>query len=724
MYARVQQAVDVLSILKPWWGVYLANMDFTEFDAGTDMNGEPAAMSWLSDDFQMYYDKTWSRSAPIMDIAVDFERQLQYKIRGGKSRLVTFSPEQREELLGMTMAMEVASSMQTDYESMRASGSLADAIMLAGHVDSEDVASTMRSLGEDWPEFGKEVYLPSSFGLPDDLSAEEYASLILEERERDRGASDEDGGSDGGEDDGDDGQGGESEQDESSDNALEEESGESGDTDGGDPDESRDSGGESDPGSIDDEDAPGEPDGEDEAEDEFPTDGQSDEDPGESRDEDSGAGEDESAETDCDYEPDEDNGPIGGEVEGDPGHGEAADMEESQGADGEVDGEPEYDEGGDAEGEQVSGEDDGTGEYGDPADGDEDQDSGGQETGEQAEVDGEGQAGESEAVGEGQKADQGGDEGGRPDAGDRDGDASGGETVSEALSRQMNSDSRSSWIARSELDEQAPVGVEENEDGGMDFRQQQEVKKEYAKEVLNAYDRSEMGMRSLGAPSENLVEWASYIAKSTGVDWQSQFAEITNDTVTAVKSMGMLDLSLMKRNPNQPPVGPIMMGLEGYDPVAFVLVDVSGSMTPFLDLALDSISEVVDAAFTTTSIPVTWIAADTDIVDVGDSQTPESVYKSVSRFGGSTDFAHVIEDVVNGDLLWKGEELPSPDVLFIISDGHFSWPWQDDQEPPMGTNIVFVQTGGLTSSELKTASIPQWALNKMVVVGATDDSVI
>lgn len=304
MYARVQQAVDVLSILKPWWGVYLANMVFTEFDAGTDMNGESAAMSWLSDDFQMYYDKTWSRSAPIMDIAVDFERQLQYKIRGGKSRLVTFSPEQREELLGMTMAMEVASSMQTDYESMRASGSLADAIMLASHVDSEDVASTMRSLGEDWPEFGKEVYLPSSFGLPNDLSAEEYASLILEERERDRGASDEDGGSDGGEDDGDDGQGGESEQDESSDNALEEESGESGDTDGGDPDESRDSGGESDPGSIDDEDAPGEPDGEDEAEDEFPTDGQSDEDPGESRDEDSGAGEDESAETDCDYEPD------------------------------------------------------------------------------------------------------------------------------------------------------------------------------------------------------------------------------------------------------------------------------------------------------------------------------------------------------------------------------------------------------------------------------------
>lgn len=704
----------MLSVLKPWWGVYLAKMEFIEFDAGTDMNGDYTSMCWLSDDMQMYYDRSWVNSAKIMDIAVDLERQIQYKIRGGKSRLVMLSEGQREELLGVSMAMEVSSSMNADYTSMMESGSLENAIMLTGNVDAESMASSMRSLGETWPAFDKEVFLPSEFGFPEELSAEDYADLILSSREEEQEDIQSDKSSGGDEDGG-------SGEDEKKWSSLSEESGsdEQGDNDGAHVDEDRSS----------------TPDSDDESED--AADPESDErsELDETRDE----GAKESAGDESDEVPNDDTGErpenepkstddtdaTNREKEGsedareeDAGDDGAEGSETGDAGDRDSGGET-TDEGNDkgetGEGESYSPGDDRGAEEG--AGGDTDDEPDDEPLFEIVEegVDGiESVGGSSGEQGDSRSEDFVSQEGGEP----------GSSSAADLVSDQINSSPRSSWMARGELDSEAPVGAEEKEDGGLDAREIQELEKEFAYEVLNAKDQVATGQRSLDGASETLVDWAGYIARRTGVNWQNQFSEIANDTVTAVKSMGMTDLSIQKRNPNQPQIGPIMLGLEGYDPKGFILVDVSGSMEPFLSLVLDSVSEIVETAFASTSVPLTWVAADTSVVDVGEARTPESVYKSVRRFGGGTNFAHVIEDLVDGNLSWNGEVLPSPDILFIISDGMFDWPWKEEQEPPMGTNIVFVQTGGMSKSDMRKWGIPAWATSKMVVVAASDDSAI
>ena len=704
----------MLSVLKPWWGVYLAKMEFIEFDAGTDMNGDYTSMCWLSDDMQMYYDKSWVNSAKIMDIAVDLERQIQYKIRGGKSRLVMLSEGQREDLLGVSMAMEVSSSMNADYTSMMESGSLENAIMLTGNVDAESMASSMRSLGETWPAFDKEVFLPSEFGFPEELSAEDYADLILSSREEEPEDIQSDKSSGGDEDGG-------SGEDEKKWSSLSEESGsdEQGDNDGAHVDEDRSSTPDSDDESEDAADPESDERSElDETRDEGTKESAGDEsdevlndDTGErpenepkSTDDTDATNREKEGSEDAREEDAGDDGAEGSET-GDAGDrdsgGEATDEGNDKGETG--------------EGESYSPGDDRGAEEG--AGGDTDDEPDDEPLFEIVEegVDGiESVGGASGEQGDSRSEDFVSQEGGEP----------GSSSAADLVSDQINSSPRSSWMARGELDSEAPVGAEEKEDGGLDAREIQELEKEFAYEVLNAKDQVATGQRSLDGASETLVDWAGYIARRTGVNWQNQFSEIANDTVTAVKSMGMTDLSIQKRNPNQPQIGPIMLGLEGYDPKGFILVDVSGSMEPFLSLVLDSVSEIVETAFASTSVPLTWVAADTSVVDVGEARTPESVYKSVRRFGGGTNFAHVIEDLVDGNLSWNGEILPSPDILFIISDGMFDWPWKEEQEPPMGTNIVFVQTGGMSKSDMRKWGIPAWATSKMVVVAASDDSAI
>ena len=706
MNARLEQAVNVLSVLKPWWGVYLAKMEFIEFDAGTDMNGDYTSMCWLSDDMQMYYDRSWINSAKIMDIAVDLERQIQYKIRGGKSRLVMLSEGQREELLGVSMAMEVSSSMNADYTSMMESGSLENAIMLTGNVDAESLSSSMRSLGETWPEFDREVFLPSEFGFPEELSAEDYADLILSSREDDPEEDQVDKSSGGDE-------GGGSGEDEKEWSSLSEESNsdEQGDGDGERAEKTRNGTSDSDGES---EDAENKPDDRGE--------------PGDTRDESTKerAGDEPDAGDDGDTEECSENG--SGSTDGT--NTEATGEREESG-----DGDPEGSESDSSEPESGSGmteDEDGGGEagegepssFGDEPDDKEEAESdvGDEPDNEESlfEVVEEGVDG-IESIG-GSSGDQGDSR--SEDFSPQEGGEPGSSSAADLVNDQINSSPRSSWMARGELDSEVPVGAEDKEDGGLDAREIQELEKDFAYEVLNARDQVATGQRALDGASDTLVNWAGYIARRTGVNWQNQFSEITNDTVTAVKSMGMTDLSIQKRNPNQPQIGPIMLGLEGYDPKGFILVDVSGSMEPFLSLVLDSVSEIVESAFASTSVPLTWVAADTGVVDVGETRTPESVYKSVRRFGGGTNFAHVIEDLVDGSLSWNGEILPSPDILFIISDGQFDWPWKEEQEPPMGTQIVFVQTGGMNESDMRKWGIPAWATSKMVVVAASDDSAI
>lgn len=712
MNARLEQAVNVLSVLKPWWGVYLAKMEFIEFDAGTDMNGDYTSMCWLSDDMQMYYDRSWINSAKIMDIAVDLERQIQYKVRGGKSRLIMLSEGQREELLGVSMAMEVSSSMNADYTSMMESGSLENAIMLTGNVDAESLASSMRSLGETWPAFDKEVFLPSEFGFPEELSAEDYADLILSSRE-DEPEEDQGDKSSGGD------EGGGSGEDEKEWSSLSEESNsdEQGDGDGERAEETRNGTSESDGES---EDAETEPEDRDETDD--------------TRDEGikEHAGDD--VDEGRDGEPGErpENEPESTDSTSDTGRGEeGAESEREESGDGD----PEGSESDSSEPESGSGmteDEDGGGEagegepssFGDEPDDEEEaeSDAGDEPDNEESlfEVVEEGVDG-IESIG-GSSGDQGDSR--SEDFSPQEGGEPGSSSAADLVNDQINSSPRSSWMARGELDSEVPVGAEEKEDGGLDAREIQELEKDFAYEVLNARDQVATGQRALDGASDTLVNWAGYIARRTGVNWQNQFSEITNDTVTAVKSMGMTDLSIQKRNPNQPQIGPIMLGLEGYDPKGFILVDVSGSMEPFLSLVLDSVSEIVESAFASTSVPLTWVAADAGVVNVGETRTPESVYKSVRRFGGGTNFAHVIEDLVDGSLSWNGEALPSPDILFIISDGQFDWPWKEEQEPPMGTQIVFVQTGGMNESDMRKWGIPAWATSKMVVVAASDDSAI
>lgn len=704
--------MNVLSVLKPWWGVYLAKMEFIEFDAGTDMNGDYTSMCWLSDDMQMYYDRSWVNSAKIMDIAVDLERQIQYKIRGGKSRLVMLSEGQKEDLLGVSMAMEVSSSMNADYTSMMESGSLENAIMLTGNVDAESIASSMKSLGETWPAFDKEVFLPSEFGFPEELSAEDYADLILSSRQDEPEGTQGDKSS-GGDEDG--GSGG----DEKEWSSLSEES---------DSDERCDNDG----GRVE-EDRNGTPESDNESEDVDP---ESDEcgDPDDTRDEGTkesvGDEPDETRDSDTRERPDnelESNDSVNDAERGEDGvEGEREGTGDSDPKSSEVDaaGDPESSGGmaeeGDGRGEVDEGE---PSSFGDDQDAEEEAESDADDESDdeplfevvEEGVDGiESIGGSSEEQSDSRSEDFSPLEGGEP----------GSSSSADLVNDQINSSPRSSWMARGELDNEVPVGAEEREDGGLDAREIQELEKEFAYEVLNAKDQVATGQRSLDGASDTLVDWAGYIARRTGVNWQNQFSEIANDTVTAVKSMGMTDLSIQKRNPNQPQIGPIMLGLEGYDPKGFILVDVSGSMEPFLSLVLDSVSEIVESAFASTSVPLTWVAADTGVVDVGEARTPESVYKSVRRFGGGTNFAHVIENLVDGSLSWNGEILPSPDILFIISDGQFDWPWREEQEPPMGTKIVFVQTGGMNESDMRKWGIPAWATSKMVVVAASDDSAI
>ena len=663
-FERVSAAKRYIYALKPWWSRFGESMTVTPIfvPAGEKWGG----MTSTDRDMRLFIDHRFATNAPFHLLAGAIELQFHMQARDVFRRLQVAVEKEENGMANICFDMEVNSAISMENESLTMHD--VEEICARSYVfppadlDHWDVQAPPGLEDHSWS--------PEMFSLPPGKTAETYYRAINSPPEDQDPLDEPDDDSDDSED-----------QDHSDDGQ--------GNQEQGDQSQSDESGNEGDESQ--------ERDQQDDADDEQKSSDQSessDDDSNESGDE---SDQDKSSDESDSGSPEQDEPSSDEEVSGDDESEQGASADEqddSQGSD-------ESQDGGDSDEQQGDEQDqDGQDEQGDDsADGKDESQT------EQDSADGRKQ-GESEDCQEGEESDgtdseaSGGDQSpggssGNPspsDSGQRL-DAAQQESVKEQIEEMMNQSLDLDWSANA-LDfdgkqdnlwndlrdeEGADFGIEEKKEASLE---------ELADDVQHAARYGNFGLK----PSQQIIDVSNQVYRKKGVDFASQFTRLLSTNLESMKISGGSDLSYSVPNPNQPRRGPILMGLYTTAPNIMAMIDVSGSMLRWHESAIGSFMDLSEQALSRYGDKINWITADVGIVDIGRS-VDVGGRKGFGNFQfgtGGTNFGTVIEDLVSGKLVWKGKRYKQPDLLPIITDCEFKWPWQDHPTLRTKTRILVV----------------------------------
>lgn len=205
-----------------------------------------------------------------------------------------------------------------------------------------------------------------------------------------------------------------------------------------------------------------------------------------------------------------------------------------------------------------------------------------------------------------------------------------------------------------------------------------EISAAYAELEEDVSESVRMGPAGYGLDADSqLVKWSATYRKSHGMNWDAKFSRLLSAAYTSARIKGQSDLSYSVRNPNQQPLGAILQGMHSYSPNVYVLQDVSGSMrnNDMMSRSMTAFTEITAKLLGNFGEPVTWVAADTKITDIGRASSWSDKLREKWSYGfGGTDFGDVIMDIFRGKVIHNGKRYPKADLLIISTDCAFEWP--------------------------------------------------
>ena len=216
---------------------------------------------------------------------------------------------------------------------------------------------------------------------------------------------------------------------------------------------------------------------------------------------------------------------------------------------------------------------------------------------------------------------------------------------------------------------------------------EQSAMQELAEDILQAQSSGGMGI----CPGDMILDMAEDIVRKGSISWESAWSQAMAHSVGEYNIMGGQDLSYSVRNPNQQNIGPIMMGMYDTQPTISVMLDMSGSMTGFLNDSLGTFADIVFTSIAGSGEPVRWITVDMVVNGVGEAHSIDDINldkSKITRGFGGTDVGGAIEELVSGNLTWEGKVIDEPDILPIVTDCMFMWPWKNMKNTPCTAKIL------------------------------------
>lgn len=663
-WEKVRRALQWLYAVKPWWRKYGERFTVRPYTMPPAPDRQYGGLCFSTTRWVLYVDGGMASAVSLEVLAGCLEREFYRCARNVHARLSTVSGSRETEMFAHVAGeMEICGILDEEFHRTDVMTVMND------HFVAQDFAVPLR---ERWgvttvPYVPDEMmFLPAMFGFADGLGMEEYYRLLVSndgEDDSSGGSGDPDEESDPSEDGG----GGDDQHDGS-------DSRES--SDGQDDRQFDDQSGDSEDGQDGDQ---GDDQSDDDLDMDLPMDGGEGSDAGDSEDGDP---------SQFDGEGNSDGGKSGGDVEGD---GQSAGGDQSDvSQDGGQPGEP----GADAQGD-TPGEEGQTGQEGESGDG---QQGSGSVSGADSSA---------ETVDTGDDRLQGGPGGGgyRPDddtgqdvdhdgvadnptpaqddgnQGEQPGDSDEPQSPQDRLSELLESPDRQFYTR----EHREPEDAEEPEDM-FSTVQDSEAVGELLEGIAEAVSSGTPGR----SPGDTVVEWAGEVV-GAGRSWESEWATAVAATIGEYKVFGGQDLSYSVPNPNQPMVGPILMGMYDTTPRIAVIMDRSGSMKPFLARSMSAFADVVFTAVSGSGDPVDWISVDMSPSSYGQVTSVEEINdlkEKVNRGWGGTDIGPVIVDLCAGEFTWEGESVDAPDILVVCTDCMFTWPWMESRDPETDTLVL------------------------------------
>lgn len=190
-------------------------------------------------------------------------------------------------------------------------------------------------------------------------------------------------------------------------------------------------------------------------------------------------------------------------------------------------------------------------------------------------------------------------------------------------------------------------------------------------------------------PGEEVVGFSTTILERGKVKWEKALANILARTIGDTKIHGLQDYSYNVRNRNQQETGPVLMGMYDTDPSIFVVIDTSGSMENFIGESLGAFSDVLLRTAATSGAEVGWASVSVGVVDAGvDLALSEDMARDFVLGLGGTDIGETIKQVSSGKFVWKGRRFERPDILIVITDCQWTWPYPNNRTFPSDTHII------------------------------------
>ena len=199
---------------------------------------------------------------------------------------------------------------------------------------------------------------------------------------------------------------------------------------------------------------------------------------------------------------------------------------------------------------------------------------------------------------------------------------------------------------------------------------------ELAEDVMESSKDSKVPGHGTG-PGNNVLDWAISKTRARRLDIASRFNRLVSTAYDTALTKGASDLSYTVRNPSQPEIGPIFMGMHSYAPKVVVLQDISRSMmkTDFMRQSLETFTTICNTVLSRYGESVTWITVDSEVVAVGRSLgIDRQIEEDWKRGWGGTVIGPVVEQLASGRFSWGHKRVERPDLLILVTDCGFRWP--------------------------------------------------
>ena len=260
-----------------------------------------------------------------------------------------------------------------------------------------------------------------------------------------------------------------------------------------------------------------------------------------------------------------------------------------------------------------------------------------------------------------------------------------------------------------------PVRPEEDKDlVGLNENEIKDTEKEVAKEI-QASEKS-MNLPGKGSPvGTTYSNWSKKRLKKSKAGWKKLLPRMLTPVLSRGRMNGAMDLSYAKRNNNQKdgPGEPILMGWVSYPPNVTILIDTSPSMVDAKDTVMKEFIAVLRTFFVKYSQPVTVMLADGDLQY---ATTVPSLNKNILKKVGRTysnssyNFGETVKKIMKRSFTFKGVYYTKPDILVVLTDCEFYWPYMNKKTLPQNCpTVVIVSTN---TYDRVSSILPPWVKNK------------